>query len=50
MPEELATLGASVDSIEFAHTIGEAKVRRVPVVDENSDLKSLVTLDDLGAT
>ena len=50
MPEELATLEASADSIELARTIGEAKVRRVPVVDENGDLEGLVTLDDLVAT
>ena len=50
MPDELATLKASGDSIELARTIGEAKVRRVPVGDENGDLEGLVTLDDLIAT
>lgn len=50
MPDEVVTLESGADSIELARTIGESKVRRIPVVDENGALEGLVTLDDLVAT
>ena len=50
MPDDVATLEADAESIELARTIGEAKVRRIPVVDDTGSLEGLVTLDDLVAT
>ena len=50
MPDDVVTLKADAESIELARTIGEAKVRRIPVVDDAGALEGLVTLDDLVAT
>ncbi|WP_101297624.1 CBS domain-containing protein [Halegenticoccus soli] len=48
--EDVATVRADAEGIELARTIGERKVRRIPVVDDDGKLVGIATLDDMVAT
>lgn len=50
MSEDTATVGADASAYELAVQFGEAKVRRLPVVDDDGALEGVVSLDDLIAT
>ncbi|WP_129116866.1 CBS domain-containing protein [Halegenticoccus tardaugens] len=50
LDREVVTVRADAEGIELARTIGEAKVRRIPVVDDGGSLVGIATLDDMVAT
>lgn len=50
MSEDLATIRADAEAAELPRNLGEAKVRRLPVVDDQGALQGIVTLDDVVAT
>ncbi|MFB6122687.1 MAG: CBS domain-containing protein [Haloferacaceae archaeon] len=50
MTADPVTIRGDAEDFDLAETFAEAKVRRLPVVDENGDLTGVVTLDDLVAT
>lgn len=47
MTEAIEHIREDAESVELADRLGEAKVRRLPVVDDSGDLVGIVTLDDL---
>lgn len=47
MTEDIEYIRQDAESVELAGRLGEAKVRRLPVVDDSGDLVGIVTLDDL---
>ena len=49
MTEDPVTLSPDDEDIEIARTMGENKIRRIPVV-EDGELHGIVTLDDVVAT
>jgi CBS domain-containing protein len=50
MSEDPVTIRADEEAVEISRTIGEHRVRRVPIVDENGDLAGIVSVDDVVAT
>lgn len=50
MTENPATIQGDADSIELPRKLGEEKIRRLPVVDDDGRLQGVVTLDDVVAT
>ncbi len=50
MTEDPETIREDAEAMELSQAIGEANVRRIPVVDENGQLTGMATLDDLVAT
>lgn len=47
---DVATIEADREAVEVSRKMGEAKVRRLPVVDEDGSLVGIVSLDDVVAT
>lgn len=47
MSEDLVTVRSDDGIFEVARTLGDAGVRRVPVVDDDGTLEGIVSLDDL---
>ncbi|WP_224449218.1 CBS domain-containing protein [Haloprofundus salilacus] len=50
MTENPETINQNEEGFAVAKKLGEAKVRRLPVVDDDGKLVGIVTLDDLVAT
>lgn len=50
MSADPVTLREDAEGMEISEAIGDANVRRIPVVDEDGKLTGIVTLDDLVAT
>ncbi|MDL5362082.1 CBS domain-containing protein [Halalkalicoccus sp. NIPERK01] len=50
MSEDPETVEADTEAYDLAVRFGEAKVRRLPVVDDGGKLAGIVSLDDLIAT
>lgn len=50
MTGDPVTLREDEEAIEIARTVGEHNVRRIPVVDDDEKLASIVTVDDLVST
>lgn len=50
MTENPETIQGDEPGMEISRRLGEANVRRLPVVDENDELTGIVTMDDLVAT
>lgn len=47
---DTATVDRDTEAVEVARQMGEARVRRLPVVDDDGELEGIVTLDDVVAT
>lgn len=50
MSADPVTLREDAEGMDISEAIGDANVRRIPVVDEDGKLTGIVTLDDLVAT
>lgn len=46
----IQTVRADAEGFEAAQKLGESRVRRLPVVNENGEMEGIVTLDDVVAT
>ncbi len=47
MTTDALSCSADQEAIEVMHTMGDAQVRRVPVVDRNGDVVGIISLGDL---
>lgn len=50
MTGDLVTIDQGEEGFQAAKTMGENRIRRVPVVDDDGQLAGIVTLDDVVAT
>lgn len=50
MSEDPVTIHGDAEDVELPERMAEARVRRIPVVDDDGALEGIVTLDDVVAT